>query len=76
MSLPKTQICPHCHTSVEDNYAEWEEGAHEVECDGCKRIYQVEPIYEFQGFKIQKFCDECEEIEEDCYCDLKESEKN
>jgi hypothetical protein len=75
VNLLKVQQCPHCNESVEDNYAEWEEGTHEVECNGCKRIYQVEPIYEFQGFKVQKFCDGCKETEEDCCCDIEESEE-
>ncbi|MGE1125859.1 spore protein H [Bacillus wiedmannii] len=32
-------------------------------------------IYEFKGFQVQKVCDHCNEVEEDCYCDAEEDER-
>ncbi|AEA19678.1 MULTISPECIES: hypothetical protein [Bacillus cereus group] len=74
MELLKTQQCPYCESIVEDCRAEWEEGSHEVECDSCNKKYQVQPIYDFKGFEVQKVCDRCNEVEEDCYCDDEEDE--
>ncbi|WP_410985638.1 hypothetical protein [Bacillus cereus] len=75
MTLLKNQECPYCGSSVEDCRAEWEEGSHEVECDSCNRTYQVEPIYEFKGFEVEKVCGQCNEVEEDCCCEV-EGEEN
>ncbi|WP_264448635.1 hypothetical protein [Bacillus cereus] len=74
MNLLKNQECPYCASSVEDCCAEWEEGRHYVEWNSCNKKYQVEPIYEFKGFEIEKVCEHCNEAEEDCYCDDEEKE--
>lgn len=67
--LVKTQSCPYCNHDVEDNYAEWEDGTHEVTCDSCGKEYSVETEYQFLGLRIEKICDECREVESECYCD-------
>lgn len=72
--LLKTQTCPYCDHEVEDSNAEWGEGEHTVKCDGCKEEYSVEPVYQFKGFKTQKYCHACGEWEEDCYCDVEDEE--
>jgi hypothetical protein len=69
VELVKTQQCPNCGYIVDDAYAEWEEGEHEVECDRCSSHYLVEPVYEFKGFKIQKLCAKCGESEDVCCCE-------
>lgn len=70
MELLKTQTCPYCGDEVEDCYAEWEEGNHNVTCDSCHKDYVVEPEYKFLGFKIHKVCDKCDDIMEyePCLC--------
>ncbi|AND11021.1 hypothetical protein P4159_28105 [Bacillus thuringiensis] len=75
MELLKTQQCPYCKSIVEDCHAKREGGSHEVECDSCNKKYQVEPIYKFKGFEIQKICNQCNEVEEECYCNAEEAEK-
>jgi hypothetical protein len=69
MELVKSQKCPYCGYTVDDADAEWEEGEHEVECIMCKRTYLVDTVYEFKGFRVQKLCDKCGEVEECCYCE-------
>ncbi|MGH0511098.1 hypothetical protein ACQVN8_25360 [Bacillus paranthracis] len=69
MELLQIQECPYCESIVDESRAEWDEGNHEVKCDSCNREYQVSPIYEFKGFEIQKICESCNEIEEDCFCE-------
>lgn len=67
-TLSKTQTCPYCGHDVDDPYAEWDEGTTTVECDRCKREYQVTTHYTFDGFEVKKYCTDCCEPEEDCYC--------
>jgi hypothetical protein len=69
---PKNQSCPHCSMPVEDNNAEWEEGSHEIECDSCEKIYIVEPVYTFEGFRLLKVCHACGETEIYCCCEMEE----
>ncbi|HFJ9466839.1 hypothetical protein NST86_32645 [Bacillus sp. FSL L8-0199] len=75
MELLKTQQCPYCKSIVEDCHAKWEDGSHEVECDSCNKKYQVQTIYDFKGFEVQKICDQCNEVEEECYCNAEGTEK-
>lgn len=75
MELLKIQQCPYCKSFVEDCHAKWEGGKHEVECDSCNKKYQVQPIYDFKGFEVQKICDQYNEVEEECYCNAEGTEK-
>lgn len=63
--LLKAQQYPYCKAIVENCHAIWKGGNHEVECDSCKK-YQVEPIYDLKGLAVQKICDQCKEVEEEC----------
>lgn len=72
--LVKTQTCPYCEHEVEDCHAEWDEGEHEILCDSCKKIYSVEPIYTFEGFRVVKVCSVCRETEIECCCETEEKE--
>lgn len=72
--LLKTQTCPYCDHEVEDHLAEWEQETHYVDCNSCGKEYVVEPQYKFEGFKVQKQCETCGELEEECYCDVEDEE--
>jgi uncharacterized protein with PIN domain len=66
--LSDTQVCPYCNSEVEDHQREWEEGEHVIECDNCRKHYHVEVHYKFLGWEVQKYCTECNEKEEECFC--------
>lgn len=74
MELTKDQTCPYCGYEVDDSQAEWEEGENTVECDSCKKYYTVTTIYKFLGFEINKNCEGCGEIEEDCCCEIESTD--
>ncbi|UFU00351.1 hypothetical protein KO561_05220 [Radiobacillus kanasensis] len=70
----KAQTCPYCHQEVEDYEANWEfESEEEVECDNCHKTYVSKPQYIFDGWLIEKQCEQCGEWTDDgmvlCDCE-------
>ena len=73
--LLRKQTCPYCQIELEDYESVWEyEADEEIECDSCHGTYVVKPQYQFEGFLIEKQCEECKEWTEDGYklCDCGE----
>lgn len=73
--IQDAQACPYCGDEVEDHLSEWND-KETVKCVSCGEEYQVEPIYDFKGWKMNKKCERCGEWTEDgmmmCDCEGEE----
>lgn len=67
------QVCPYCEHIVEDSQSVWE-GEEEVTCDSCRKVYVSKPQFKFQGWLIEKQCEQCGEWTDEGYklCDCGE----
>lgn len=60
--ITESQTCPYCQSVIEDCHAEWEyESENEVKCDSCDKVYISKPQYSFEGWRVEKTCDTCDE---------------
>ena len=67
------QVCPYCEHVVEDHQSVWED-EEEVTCDSCEKVYISKPQYKFEGWLIEKQCEQCGEWTDEGYklCDCGE----
>lgn len=76
--LLSEQVCPYCENEVEDHQSNWSDEEEEVTCNGCNKKYTVKAVFKFEGFQIEKQCEQCGEWTEDGYklCDCGEYSEN
>ncbi|PZD95203.1 hypothetical protein DNH61_11630 [Paenibacillus sambharensis] len=63
------QVCPYCGYEVGDHLSNWSDETEHVECGRCRKTYAVAAEYQFLGFKVEKMCIECGEVESECFCE-------
>lgn len=75
--LKDEQVCPYCDYVTEDCRSNWDEDEEEVECNKCEKTYTVRAVYKFEGFSIEKQCENCNEwtVDGDYMCDCFEQQE-
>ncbi|HHP1246730.1 TPA: hypothetical protein ACR3OD_005720 [Bacillus anthracis] len=67
------QICPYCGCVEEECYANWDSDSDgTVTCSKCDKDYYSMPQYQFEGWQVEKICEECGEKESECFCEGEE----
>ncbi|KAA6442368.1 MULTISPECIES: hypothetical protein [Bacillus subtilis group] len=71
--LSDKQTCPYCDYTEEDSYSNWDSDSDGiVTCTSCHEEYFSLPHYHFEGWQVERICEECGHEESECFCEGEE----
>lgn len=69
--LSDKQTCPYCNYTEEDSYSNWDSDSDGiVTCTSCHKEYFSLPHYHFEGWQVERICEECGHEESECLCEV------
>ncbi|AJC23675.1 hypothetical protein C3Z10_10175 [Bacillus velezensis] len=71
--LSQEQTCPYCDCTEEASFSNWDSDSDGiVTCTSCYKEYYSMPQYRFEGWQVEKICEECGHEESECHCEGEE----
>lgn len=71
--LSQEQTCPYCDCPEDAYHSNWDSDSDGiVTCTSCYKEYYSMPKYHFEGWQVEKICEECGQEESECHCEGEE----